>query len=320
MKHILYILFFLGSGATAKAANADTVRYSGSGACWSIVHRFGAGEQLSFLAQRYRVPAGMLERAYPGLTELAGNGEVIEIPIGAYNRIVDMPWSLDTARPLYYKVQLGEKLSDISRCARMDKNELMLINGLSGEPAAGKYLCVGWVRYNRRLVASSPLPNNGNTIPPPVARSPSPTPVPRPAPTFRQPKPQDSIVVNFSGREHDDTLVATPPPVQTMGDIWNQQTNNGESFSTEKGSVAFYQLNSKAPGAAAYAFHNSAPRGGIIRVRNLNNGKSIYVKVLGPIPNTKQYSGAILGLTMTAKRALGVKEDRAFCELAFAGY
>jgi hypothetical protein len=331
MKQFALFLFSMAISFAGFAAGADTVRYAAAGQCWSIVHRMAPGERLALAGQRYRVPAGTLERSYPAIANTAGNGELIDIPVGVYNRIVDMPWSLDTARPLYYQVQTGEKLADISRCARMSRNDLMLINGLSAEPVAGTFLCVGWVRYDRRLLANSPMPvgspaSGRPTVTISVAMAPQRPPVSttrapvRPAATTPQlstpmppvPDPQQPVV---------DTMVVVPrPPVQTMGDIWNYQTQNGQTVTAEKGSVAFYTLNSKAPGAAAYAFHNSAARGSIIRVRNMNNGKSIYVKVLGPLPDTKQYSGAILGLTMVAKRALGVREERAFCELSYAGY
>ncbi len=320
MRTLFLFILALFPAMQLAAAAADTVRNSGSGTCWSIPRRLGEGERLELLGKRYKLPPGTLERAYPELRNVAGSGELVEIPIGAWNRITDMPWSLDTARPLYYRVRPGEKLADISRCARISRNDLMLFNSLSAEPAPGTYLCVGWVRYDRRILASSPLPAGGfppqrpgsNATPPSTTTTTIPPPV-RPQVTPHEPGVYAPQIDTYE-------TVTVKPPVQTMGDIWNEQTNNGQSVNTEKGSVAFYSLNSKAPGAAAYAFHNSAPRGGIIKVRNMNNGRSIYVKVLGPIPNAKQYNGAILGLTMVAKRALGVAEERAFCELSFAGY
>ena len=58
----------------------------------------------------------------------------------------------------------------------------------------------------------------------------------------------------------------------------------------------------------------------VMQVRNLNNGRTIYVKILGPLPDTKQYAGCVLGLSSGAKGALGVRETKAFCEMSYAGY
>jgi hypothetical protein len=328
MRKLFMLILALVPGLQLLAAGSDTVRTATGGACWSIPRKLGPGERIDMLEKRYKLPSGTLERAYPALRNISGSGEIVEVPLGAYNRIVDMPWSLDTARPLYYKVQPGEKLSDLSRCSRISRTDLMLFNSLSGEPSPGTYVCVGWVRYDRRIMASSPLPAGGlGGRPTTPGQQPQAQVLPaRPAGSVRVPQQQPAQPtpvappVTYSPNEEPYSPEPARPPVQTMGDIWNEQTQNGENVSTEKGSVAFYALSSKAPGAAAYAFHNTAPRGGIIKVRNMNNGRSIFVKVLGPLPNTKQYNGAILGLTMTAKRALGVQEERAFCELSFAGY
>jgi len=88
----------------------------------------------------------------------------------------------------------------------------------------------------------------------------------------------------------------------------------------EKGTAAFYAITSPAAGAADYAFHNNAARGAVIRVKNINNGRVVFVKVLGPLPSTKQYAGCIIGLSDKAKALLGVHDTKAFCELSYGGY
>jgi hypothetical protein len=56
----------------------------------------------------------------------------------------------------------------------------------------------------------------------------------------------------------------------------------------------------------------------VIKVTNPGTGKSIFVKVLGPIPDTKQYAGSIIGIATAAKEALGVTDTKAWCELSYS--
>lgn len=115
-----------------------------------------------------------------------------------------------------------------------------------------------------------------------------------------------------------DTTV--PHPLSLIQQKWMEQTADGANVKVEKGTAGFFNIPGNVKGSAIYAFHSIAARGSIIQVRNTNNGKVIYVEVLGPLPDTKQYAGCIIGLSDRAKTALGVRERKAFCELSYAGY
>lgn len=105
-----------------------------------------------------------------------------------------------------------------------------------------------------------------------------------------------------------------------LKDLWEDQTLGGRNGVQEKGSAGFYNLTVQTEEAAWLAFHNSASKGSVIRVRNMNNNKMIFVKVIGPLPAGKQFHGCVLGLSNVAKNALGVSENKVFCEMNFAGY
>ncbi len=99
--------------------------------------------------------------------------------------------------------------------------------------------------------------------------------------------------------------------------LYLTQTGNEANITEEKGTAVFYEAIGRV-GGAYYAFHNGTSRGTIIKVYNPGNGKTIYVKVMGPLPNTKQYYNATIGISGTAKAALGVTDSRTWCELKFA--
>ena len=97
--------------------------------------------------------------------------------------------------------------------------------------------------------------------------------------------------------------------------VYNRQTNDGLNVLTEKGTAVFFE---KAGKLGAYqAFHNGTPRGTVIKVFNPGSGKTIYVKVLGPVPDTKLYANSIIGICDAAKEALGITDSKAWVELSY---
>lgn len=98
---------------------------------------------------------------------------------------------------------------------------------------------------------------------------------------------------------------------------WEEQTAFGTNALTEKVTAGFF---STGKGAGIYAFHNSAARGTVLQVKNLNNDRVIYVKVLGQVPVTRAFRGCSLGLSSGAKSALAVRDLKAYCEISYLSY
>jgi LysM repeat protein len=115
----------------------------------------------------------------------------------------------------------------------------------------------------------------------------------------------------------DNSRMLPPDTLSPEQHVYLTQTGNEANITEEKGTAVFYEAIGRATGPY-YAFHNGTSRGTIIKVYNPGNGKTIYVKVMGPLPDTKQYYNATIGISGTAKAALGVTDSRAWCELKFA--
>jgi hypothetical protein len=127
------------------------------------------------------------------------------------------------------------------------------------------------------------------------------------------------------GNANKDTVIVIKmgrPVVDTLTEIEKEymaQTSNGQNLTEEKGAVAFFNSTGKAKGSEAYyAFYNGASKGTVIKVTNPGTETTIFVRVLGPLPATKQYHNAVMGLGSLAKAALGVTDNRAWCELKHA--
>lgn len=63
-------------------------------------------------------------------------------------------------------------------------------------------------------------------------------------------------------------------------------------------------------GKKSIALHKSAPIGTIIRVTNLMNNKSVYVKVIGTLPETGDNENMIIVLSKAAVNMLGVVDQK----------
>ena len=98
--------------------------------------------------------------------------------------------------------------------------------------------------------------------------------------------------------------------------LYMQQTRDEAFLIDEKGTAVFFEMPTKSS-TTYYAFHNAAPRGTIIKVKNPGTKMVIYVKVLGAIPNTSQYHNSIIGIADNAKKALGITDNKVWCELYY---
>lgn len=285
---------------------------------WNIIHPVQKGETLFMLARRYHVPPAILADAN-NLTYNDGLKEhtPVVVPLGAYNLQTTKPANTTDAKALYYKAGPEDNLYRISRHSNVPQRTLLQWNNLTDkEVHAGQVLLVGWVLYDPTNVANpadhpvTPAPQViHRTLPPPVKQD-----------TPKYVLQRDHTTTPPVVMDTADTTAAPTPPVSTIEALFKEQTQNGQNIVFEKGSAAFFNLSGQAKGAAVFAFHNKAAKGSVIRVKNLNNGRVVFVKVLGPLPLTKQYYNCIIGLSGSAKAALGVRDTKAFCELSYAGY
>jgi hypothetical protein len=97
------------------------------------------------------------------------------------------------------------------------------------------------------------------------------------------------------------------------------QTNSEQVVTEEKGTAVFFENKGKLSSSKViYALHNTAKRGTIIKVYNPGTDKTVFVKVLGSIPDTKMYHNCVIGIGSSAKELLMVTEEKAWCELKYA--
>lgn len=86
---------------------------------------------------------------------------------------------------------------------------------------------------------------------------------------------------------------------------------------TEKG-IASWTKSSSDDGNY-YALHKTAPIGTVITMKNLNNGKSLTVKVIGKLPDTGANQNVIIKISGSAAQNLGILDDKVLVQLTYMG-
>jgi LysM repeat protein len=281
MKYIFIALFsLLGYGCLAQ--NADSliaIRKDGS---WAIKYTMKPGETIRMLALRFSVSEAIIATENEVATiKNAGAGTIINIPVISHNYF-SIKQPLANVKELYYRVGYKDDIANISTYSGVTKDQMRSWNNLKGNTIMpDQVLFIGWVKMIPKDTAN------------PV-----------------------TLLAYPSNRKR---IAADTSRYITLGgldSIYARQTSNGTNVLTEKGTAVFFEKTGK--GGVYLAFHNTARRGTIIKVTNPGNGRSIYVKVLGPIPGTKQYANSIIGIADGAKEALGVSESKAWCELSYS--
>ncbi len=299
------------------------------------------GETIFMLAKRFHCPPAMLADAN-GLTyrNTIKDSTSFSIPLGDYNYLREKPEKLRLSqiRRLFYKVPAGQNdLFSISRNTGVSKDNLQQWNRLYDNMIqAGDVMLVGWVVYDETQVPDYKPPPvqviyEDKTKSKPVAGKPVVTP------DAKQTVPDDKkskIAVMDEDRKNGTKPKGTQTskvqelivPIMDTSKYktsetetaYMKQTHNEAKITLEKGPAVFFDLAGGHGGNVFYGFHNTVPRGTIIKVYNPGTSRAIYVKILGPLPETKQYYNTIMGINSDAKEALGVKETRLWCELSFA--
>lgn len=280
-----YLLIAIGllPQLCANAQNNDSLFAVRKGASWAIKYTIKPGESMHMLAKRFYLSDGVIEYANEDMKKKPVAGMMINVPVTPENYVTSKQTiDMSNLRELYYAVGPKEDIGLISTYAGVTKASMRSWNNLKGNTLApGQVLFVGWVKV---IPFDTTNPANETVYP--------------------------VIKKKVSGTDTVKVIV-----LGGLDTVYNRQTTNGLNVLTEKGTAVFFD---KAGKSGVYvAFHNSTPRGTVIKVHNPGTARTIYVKVLGPIPKTKLYANSIIGISSAAKEALGVSDTKAWCELSY---
>ncbi len=90
---------------------------------------------------------------------------------------------------------------------------------------------------------------------------------------------------------------------------------NNETADISRGVATWIQSEQDENMKNYFALHKTAPLGTVIKVRNLMNNRTTYVKVVGKLPDTEEYKSIAIKLSGAAAYALQVLDAKFLVEL-----
>ncbi|SHK67573.1 LysM peptidoglycan-binding domain-containing protein [Hymenobacter psychrotolerans] len=290
-----------------------------------IKHRVAPGETLYGLARRYKVPVDQIVEANAGQNGALVTGQIVLVPrqravmnapaapkaTAAAAPAGGTPATSAAARVLptdargnhVYKVEAGQTLYAIARRFQTTPAELARLNGFT-------------TAYNVRVGETLIVAAGSRTTPPrretpaaPATREPAVAATPAPArPTPAPARPEESS-------KQPDTAAATPAaPKQKEEDRTPTRASEIVHRVTESG------LATSIPNSTTdkyLALHKTAAVGTIMQVRNIMNGQSVYVRVIGPLPETGENSNILVRLSPRAVQRLATPDARFRVETSY---
>lgn len=314
VRYFVCILLFILAGISAQAQKKDSLFVYDGGDGWFVNHKIKPEETIFSIARNYHIPPAMLAGANDmNLQQKLTQGGRLDIPLGAYNLKTETGMYTDEMRPIYHRLRAGESLKRIAKNSNINQRRLLDWNNMTPDDVyEGVVLKVGWILYDATGTSLPPIKDNNTATPEKPVTLPVVT-KPASAPTVYKPNKQDTII-RIIRSPVADTTDSTAVEKSEAEVLYEIQTERG--VTTEKGPAAFFKSNN-VNASFYYAFHNEAPKGTIIKVRNTGNGRTVFVKVLGSIPSTGLYHNCIIGISSRAKTVLGVRDEKAWCELSY---
>ncbi|OON69255.1 hypothetical protein B0919_08125 [Hymenobacter sp. CRA2] len=297
-----------------------------------VRHRVVAGETLYGLARRYKVSVEQIMAANPSIKGALVSGQIVLVPrvravlpagTGASNAApkaaaaapaATKGLAIDAAGNKVYKVQPGQTLFAISRKFGVAPATLQRYNRLPAD---------GGVRVGQTLII---VPAAGGNAAEPVAAA------PKPAPPTARPERDDEAEKETKQREAErekereaaktkDAETAKEPASSPVAATATAEEDTGPTRASE------VMRKVKESGVAAVieggrsdkylALHKTAQVGTIIRVLNIMNGRDVYVRVIGKLPDTGDNANVLIRLSRNAATMLGTPDQRFRVETSY---
>ncbi|HEX8326592.1 MAG TPA: LysM peptidoglycan-binding domain-containing protein [Hymenobacter sp.] len=302
-----------GKSAPSKSAPTDSIGVEIRGGQRFVKHRVAAGETLTALTRRYKVTLAQLTAANPQIKNGLGVGQIVFVPRPAAGKATAAPATAPaTAKapatapvapagtvPARYTVAKGETLFGIARKFQLTPDDLIQLNKL---PANGS------VRVGQQLILTAARTGAPAADTPPTAATPAPV----------RPAELESIPATPTAAKTPAPAPDKPAQIATVTTTPPAETEEAEARTPTRASEVLARVVENGLGAPIeksvtdkyLALHKTAPVGTIMQVRNAMNGQSVYVRVIGKLPDTGENNNILVRLSPRAVQKLGTTDSR----------
>ena len=286
-----------GKPGPAKTPPSDSIGQEMRGGQRFVKHRVAPGETLTALSRRYHVSIEQLNAANPQIKNGLGIGQVVYVPRPAAGKATGAAPAAPAAGksavavPTRYTVRKGETLFGIAQKFQLSPDELIRLNKL---PANGA------VRLGQQLLLAG---NEAAPRPAETEAVPTPKPTEAPAPdkpaevaTVTPDRAKDREKDKEKDKEERKEEDRTP---SRASEVQGRVVETGLGAPIEKSVTDKY-----------LALHKTAPTGTIMQVKNSMNGLSVYVRVIGKLPDTGENNNILVRLSPRAVQKLGTADTK----------
>ncbi|MBF9141002.1 DPBB and LysM peptidoglycan-binding domain-containing protein [Hymenobacter properus] len=294
-----------GKGSAAKAAPTDSIGVEMRGGQRFVKHRVTAGETLTALTRRYHVSLDQLTAANPQIKNGLGIGQIVYVPRPAAGKTAAATTASKATAPAAvvvparHTVAKGETLFGIARKYQLTPDELIRLNKLpaGGAVRVGQQLVLSGSSATAEPAAAPVRAAEVEAVPTTtVAKTPPPAPdKPAQIATVTSTAPAEKEKEE-KREEREEKTERTPT---RAGELLSRVVENGLGASIENNVTDKY-----------LALHKTAPVGTIMQVKNSMNGLSVYVRVIGKLPDTGENNNILVRLSPRAVQKLGTSDAR----------
>ncbi len=348
------LLLLLVSGfARANLAPADSVGIETKGGKRFVLHRVEQGQTLFAIGRRYNTSPEDIRQANPGMTD-SRYDEVLRVPVAdlpapktakttatptvpASKSATAVVSTTAVARAVSVKQQAREDTEAAKRIEKDVKKEGLHVveagqtlyslevrygvlqadlrrwNGLTTDNLrAGQTLIVSEQSYKKRQAAET------TAVSPPVPAKPAVVPAPKPEPAKAEPAtpptepPKPTVPKSTTPKSTVQTATPTPADDSGTGDATRPTTGRRIA---ETGLADVIDPTDTSP--KLLALHRSALVGSLVQVRNDSSNQTLWVKVIGRLPDTGLNDRVIVKLSARAFAKLSPGTQRFRAEVSY---
>jgi LysM repeat protein len=330
--------FFMVSAysATASVLPADSLKVKWMNGQKFILHKVEAGETYSKLSRRYNCPIDVMMQANNGV-ELLKVDQIIHIPIldagvspsaGIQNSQQQNSQTIPNSAsakakqvPVYHTVKPGETLFALARKYDQPVETIKSMNQLTSDGIqTGQKLIVKFVTEAGGQVLAQTETQKVVIPPAPPAQEKATASTGTTATDIISPAvetagtPADAAVQtkndrNTAADQYFDKPTKTVTPVKK---------NSGKSMiQIAETGVATLFADGAAQNNKYYGLHRTAPIGTIVKVTNRMNNQSVYVKIVGVLPDTGENDNIIIKMSSAVSDKLNALDKYFQVELSY---
>lgn len=290
------VMFSSFSAETVK----DSIGLKREGGKSFVLYKVAPKQTLFSIVKRYGSSVAEFKAANPGVSESVQVGQTIKIPYKGYvvatapvNKSVPsppatIPTPTESVKMVSHVVESGQGLYSIATKYKVTMADVRKWNNLTTDQlTAGQVLIVDAREYERAKKAGD-LPAKGEVV-----------------------KVEDT---NLGSNGINTKPITEPDVSDAKTSSETSKTSSGYKKTIETGLAELIDVEDKS--GKYLALHRSAPIGTLVNVKNSSNGQSIWVKVVGKLPDIGS-DKVIIKLSPRAFEKLNPSDKRIRAEISY---